>query len=62
MASSKAQTLTALEANRRYTDLKDAEGRMAQARRDLQAGVIDELEYSHICDVCVKIIRSSQDS
>ncbi|MAD43932.1 MAG: hypothetical protein CMI02_01835 [Oceanospirillaceae bacterium] len=61
MTSAK-QTLTALEANRRYTDLKDAEGQMAQARRDLEAGVISESEYHDICDVCVKIIRASQDA
>jgi len=54
------QTLNALESNRRYTDMKDAEGRMAQARRDLEAGVINKSEYSTICDVCVKIIRASQ--
>ena len=57
-----AKTLTALEANRRYTDLKDAEGQMSQARRHLEAGVITEAEYRNICDVCVKIIRASQDS
>ncbi len=56
-----AKTLSALEANRRYTDLKDAQGQMAQARRDLDAGVINEQEYAQICDVCVKIIRSCQD-
>ena len=50
-----AKTLTALEANRRYTDLKDAEGQMSQARRDLEAGVITEAEYRNICDVCVNM-------
>ncbi|UXD87404.1 gas vesicle protein GvpG [Thalassolituus hydrocarboniclasticus] len=53
--------LNALEANRRYTDLKDAEARLSQARRDLDAGAIDEEEYSHIADVCRKIIRASSD-
>lgn len=57
-----AKILSALEANRRFTDLKDAQARLDQARRDLDAGAIDEQEYSNICDVCVKIIRSSQDS
>ncbi len=56
-----AKTLSALEANRRYTDMKDAQATMAQARRDLDARVIDEDEYTHICDVCVKIIRSCED-
>lgn len=34
-------TLRALDSNRRFTERKEAEGRMAQARRDLDAGVID---------------------
>ncbi|MCD8520984.1 MAG: hypothetical protein LRY66_15650 [Saccharospirillaceae bacterium] len=53
--------LNALEANRRFTDLKDAEAQLAQARRDLEAGVIDKEEYSNIADVCRKIIRASSD-
>ncbi len=51
----------ALEANRRFTDLKDAEARLAQARRDLDARVIDADEYETITDVCQKIIRASRD-
>lgn len=50
----------ALEANRRYTDLKDAEARLSQAERDLKAGVIEESEYQTVCEVCLKIIRASQ--
>ncbi|MCY0966753.1 hypothetical protein [Parathalassolituus penaei] len=51
----------ALEANRRFTDLKDAEARLSQARRDLDAKVIDEDEYETITDVCLKIIRACRD-
>ena len=51
----------ALEANRRFTDLKDAEARLSQARRDLDAKVIDEDEYETISDVCLKIIRACRD-
>lgn len=50
----------ALEANRRFTDLKDAEARLAQAQRDFQAGFIDEHDYQTTADVCLKIIRASQ--
>ncbi len=53
--------LNALEANRRYTDLKDAEARLDQARRDLDAGTINAEEYSNIADVCRKTIRTSSD-
>ncbi|MBM96880.1 MAG: hypothetical protein CMI09_13670 [Oceanospirillaceae bacterium] len=57
-----AATVTrALEANRRFTDLKDAEARLAQARRDLDAKVIDADEYETITDVCQKIIRACRD-
>ncbi len=57
-----AATITrALEANRRFTDLKDAEARMSQARRDLEARVIDSDEYETITDVCQKIIRACRD-
>jgi len=56
-----AAVLSALEANRRFTDLKDAEARLSQARRDLDARVIDEQEYQEITDVCLKIIRASRD-
>lgn len=51
----------ALEANRRFTDLKDAEARISQARRDLDAKVIDEDEYNTTVDVCLKIIRACKD-
>lgn len=51
----------ALEANRRFTDLKDAEARLSQARRDLAAKVIDQDEYETITDVCEKIIRACRD-
>jgi hypothetical protein len=51
----------ALEANRRYTDLQDAQASLEQAQRDLTARVISEEEYSTIADVCLKIIRSSRD-
>jgi len=51
----------ALEANRRFTDLKDAEARLSQARRDLDARVINTDEYETIIDVCQKIIRSSRE-
>lgn len=51
----------ALEANRRFTDLKDAEARLSQARRDLEARVINEDEYETITDVCLKIIRACRD-
>lgn len=57
-----AKTLSALEANRRFTDLKDAQARMDQARRDLEARAITAEQYAHECDVCIKIIRSCQDS
>jgi hypothetical protein len=57
-----AQVITnALEANRRFTDLKDAEARLSQAQRDLKAKVISHEEYETITDVCVKIIRASRD-
>ena len=56
-----AVTLKALEANRMFTDLKDAEARLEQARRDLKAGVIDEATFQRETDICVKIIRASQD-
>ncbi|WP_221794847.1 hypothetical protein [Oceanobacter mangrovi] len=51
----------ALENNRRFTDLKDAEARLSQARRDLAARVISEEEYETIADVCLKIIRACRD-
>lgn len=51
----------ALEANRRYTDLQDAQANLEQARRDLDARVINEDEYHTIADVCLKIIRSCRD-
>ncbi len=51
----------ALEANRRYTDLQDAQASLEQAQRDLTARVISEEEYSTIADVCLKIIRASRD-
>lgn len=53
-----AVTLDALEANRRFTDLKDAEARLKQAGRDLKAGVIDIDTYETETDVCQKIIRA----
>jgi len=55
-----AATLKALEANRVFTDLKDAEARLEQAQRDLKAGVIDETAFHHESDVCIKIIRACQ--
>ncbi|QQD24245.1 hypothetical protein GJQ55_07030 [Venatoribacter cucullus] len=51
-------TLRALDSNRRFTERKEAEGRMAQARRDLDAGVIDAEEYAYIFELCRKIIRA----
>lgn len=55
-----AVTLKALEANRMFTDLKDAEARLAQAQRDLKAGAIDKDFYKRETDVCLKIIRACQ--
>lgn len=55
-----AVTLHALEANRRFTDLKDAEARLKQAKRDLKAGAIDEDTYETEADVCQMIIRASR--
>ena len=55
-----AATLKALESNRRFTDLKDAEARLAQASRDLIARVISQEEYVTISDVCQKTIKSCQ--
>ena len=55
-----AATLKALEANRIFTDLKDAEARLAQAARDLKAGAIDMATYQTETDVCTKIIRACQ--
>ncbi len=60
-AMTAAVTLKALEANRMFTDLKDAEARLEQASRDLKAGVIDEATFQRETDICVKIIRASQD-
>ena len=54
-------TLKALEANRIFTDLKDAEARLAQAARDLKAGAIDKSTYLTETDVCMKIIRACKD-
>lgn len=59
-AMTAAVTLKALEANRMFTDLKDAEARLEQASRDLKAGVIDEATFQRETDICVKIIRASQ--
>lgn len=56
-----AVTLKALEANRLFTDLKDAQARLEQAGRDLKAGVIDEPTFQREADVCLKIIRACQD-
>lgn len=53
-------TIHALEANRRFTDLKDAQARLKQACRDLKAGVIDTDTYETETDVCQKIIRACQ--
>jgi hypothetical protein len=53
-------TLHALESNRRFTDLKDAQARLKQAGRDLKAGVIDTDTYETETDVCQKIIRACQ--
>ncbi|KZZ46136.1 hypothetical protein A3759_07940 [Thalassolituus sp. HI0120] len=55
-----AAVLSALESNRRYTDFKDAKSRLGQARRDLEARVIDDQEYHQIAEDCLKIIRSSE--
>lgn len=55
-----AVTLHALEANRRFTDLKDAEARLKQARRDLKAKVIDMETYERETDICQIIIRASR--
>jgi len=56
-----AVVLSALEANRKFTDLKDAEARLSQARRDLDARVISEDEYQQISEDCVKTIRACRD-
>lgn len=56
-----AHITRALEANRRFTDLKDAEARLAQADRDLKARTIDAEEHANITDVCQKIIRACRD-
>ena len=56
-----AATLKALEANRMFTDLKDAQDRLEQAGRDLKAGVIDDAAYQRETDICLKIIRACQD-
>lgn len=56
-----AAVLSALEANRRFTDMKDAEARLSQARRDLDAKVISEREYQEVCEECLEIIRASRD-
>ena len=56
-----AVTLKALEANRMFTDLKDAEAQLEQASRDLKAGAIDEATYQRETDICIKIIRACQD-
>ncbi|WP_320821344.1 hypothetical protein [Thalassolituus sp.] len=53
-----ATTLRALESNRLFTDLKDAEARLSQASRDLKAGVISEEEYNTEAELCIKIIRA----
>ncbi|MDO6681550.1 MULTISPECIES: hypothetical protein [unclassified Oceanobacter] len=51
----------ALEANRRFTDLKDAQARLSQAQRDFDAKVISEEQYLTVTDVCQKIIRACRD-
>ncbi len=53
-------TLKALDANRRFTERKEAEGRMEQARRELEAGIIDEQEFVYISELCRKIIRAAE--
>ena len=53
--------LSALESNRRFTELKDAQSRLSQAQRDLEAKVISTDEYQEITEMCIKIIRASQD-
>ena len=53
--------LSALESNRRFTELKDAQSRLSQAQRDLEAKVISTDEYQEITEMCIKIILASQD-
>lgn len=55
-----ASALSAIEANRKFTHRKDAEARLSQAQRDLDARVISPEDYQQICEDCLKIIRSSQ--
>lgn len=48
----------ALERNRVYCDFKEAEAQLAQAKRDLSCGFINEHEYLLISDVCNKTIKA----
>lgn len=53
-------TLKALDANRRHTERKEAEGHLEQARRDFEAGIIDQQEYAYISEICRKIILAGE--
>ncbi|WP_419810515.1 hypothetical protein [Bacterioplanoides sp.] len=55
-----AVALSAIEASRKFTDRKDAEARLAQAQRDLNAKVISPQDYQRLTEECLKIIRSCE--
>ena len=48
----------ALFNSRSYTELKDAESRLWQARRDFDNSYIEREEYILVTEECIKTIRS----
>ena len=48
----------ALDNSRHYTELKDAQSRLDQARRDFDSRYIEREEYIRITEECIKTIRA----
>jgi len=49
---------TALKNSRDYTELKDAEARLEQARRDFENCFIEREDYIKTTEECIKTIRA----
>lgn len=48
----------ALDNSRNYTEMKDAESRLEQARRDFDNSFIEREEYIKTTEECIKIIHA----
>lgn len=48
----------AIENSRNYTEMKDAQARLNQARRDFENGFISRENYIEITEDCIKTIHA----